>query len=456
MSATVRFAVTGDGVNIAWMAQGSGPTLVLSRGWITHLEHSLSARGFRDYIGVLASQFTVVRFDGRGNGMSDWDVPRPIRFADLVADLEAVLTAVGCGECTLWGSSWGGPAAIAFAAEHPGTVTRLVLDGTFADGDRLATPDRRKAFLSLFDVAQAAPDAVFAALSHLTRPESSDATADLAQRGRGTIRPDVARELYALLYDIDVTDFLPALMMPTLVLHRRKSRAVPFDCARRLAAAIPDARLVGLDGSAHNLWDADHVSSLSVLEEFLGVPLVRALASPAPTAAATVAVLFTDIVASTQEQSRLGDRDAYERVRIHDREMRAALASFGGREVKHTGDGMMAAFGSATAAVRAATMCQTALAGDRAAAPGEVPDVSIGINAGEPIADIGGDLHGLSVTVAARACSAAGPGQILVTPVVRELVAGSGIALRSAGAPQLKGLDGPVKLYEVVWEPPGG
>lgn len=449
MPATVKFAVTGDGVNIAWVGDGTGPVLVLARGWITHLEHSMRPRPFREFIEALATRFTVVRFDGRGNGMSDWDVPRPILFVDLVADLRAVIDAVGCTDCVLWGSSWGGPTAAAFAAEHPDRVTKLILDGTFADGDRLATPERRRSFLSLFEVAEAAPDAVFAALSHLTRPDADDATADLAARGRGTIRPEVARELYTLLYDIDITELLPSVTAPTLVLHRRRSRAVPFDCGRRLAAAIPHARLVALDGTAHNLWDHAPLESLAALEEFLDVSLTESVvpARPAPT---TIAVLFSDIVASTHDQARLGDERAYDRVRIHDTEMRSAIRRFGGREVKHTGDGMMAAFPSATAAVSAAVHCLESLEVRRSEDPDAVPEVAVGINAGEPISDEAGDLHGLAVTLAARACAAADGGQILVTAVVVALATGSGARFGRGTTHELKGVGEPVELFEVL------
>lgn len=447
--ATVHFTDAADGVHLAWASQGSGPALVLSRGWITHLEHSMAMPAFRRYVDVLATAFRVVRFDGRGNGMSDWDIPRPVTPDDLVGDLAAVIDASGAAPCVLWGSSWGGPAAIAFAAEHPDEVTHLVLDGTFADGDRLATAERRAAFLSLFDVADAAPDAVFAALSHLTRPDADDATANLAARGRGTIRPDIARELYTLLYEIDVRDRLPSVDAPTLVLHRRRSRAVPFDCGRRLAAGIPGAQLVALEGSAHNVWDERPEESLAAVGAFLGVALVDEPAG-APPAAPTTAILFSDIVASTADQSRLGDGLAYERVRTHDTELRAAASRFGGREVKHTGDGMMVAFPGATAAVSAAVAFQGRLAERRGAEPERVPWVAVGINAGEPIADDSGDLHGLAVTIAARVCAAAARGQVLVTAVVRDLTTGSRLRFRSVGPHVLKGLDEPVELYEAL------
>lgn len=448
MDAMVRFAVTPDGVSLAWAAHGEGPVLVLSRGWITHLEHSMATPAQRDFVGALATRFTVVRYDGRGNGMSDWDVPRPITFEHLVVDLETIVAAVGADELVLWGSSWGGPPAIAFAADHPARVTRLVLDGTFADGQRLADPARRQAFLSLFDVAAASPDAVFAALSHLTNPEGHDATSNLAARGRGSIRADVAKELYTLLYDIDVSDRLAQVAAPTLVLHRRRSRAVPFDCGRRVAAGIPGATLVALEGSAHNLWDHEPDEALAAMGRFLGVAMTVQAPVDA-TGGPTTAILFSDVVASTSDQHRLGDGAAYGRQRIHDEEARAAIARFGGREVKHTGDGIMAAFPAARAAVAAAQVFQSRLAERRAQEPGAVPDVAIGINVGEPLVDAGGDLHGLAVAVAARACAEAGAGEIIVTPVVCELTAGSGPRYRSVGERSLKGLDRPLELFAV-------
>lgn len=445
MEATARFALTSDGVGLAWAAHGRGPVLLLARGWITHLEHSMASAPFRRFVDELANRFTVVRYDGRGNGLSDWDVPRPITFDDLVTDLETIVAAAaGSEEVVLWGSSWGGPPAVAFAAANPDRVSSLILDGTFADGSRLATPERRDAFLSLFKVAPVSPDAVFAALSQLTRPEADDATSNLAARGRGTIRPDVAEELYTLLYDIDVSERLPDVIAPTLVLHRRRSRAVPFDCGRRLASGIPGALLVALDGSSHNLWDHEPEEALTAIRAFLGVDAER----PEPAAAAggpTTAILFSDVVASTSSQRQLGDGEAYRRQQIHDAEARDAIARFGGRWVKHTGDGVMAAFPAARAAVAAADLLQRRLAERRSQVA--VPDVAIGINVGEPLVDEAGDLHGLAVAIAARVCAEAGPGQILVTPVVRELTTGAGSVYRSVGVRSLKGLDDPVELF---------
>ena len=205
----------------------------------------------------------------------------------------------------------------------------------------------------------------------------------------------------------------------------------PDSYSRRIASLIDNCELAIYSGPGH-----EFVNDLSLAREFL--------ADPGPIDATDTrgpqTILFTDMESSTALTQRLGDDAAQELVRRHDLVVRTALEDHDGREVKHTGDGIMASFPSAVAAVTAAVQIQRDLVG------GEI-GVRIGLNAGEPIAE-GGDLFGTAVQLAARVTDHAGSGQILVSNVVRELCAGKHFSFEPLGEVALKGFDEPVAVYE--------
>jgi pimeloyl-ACP methyl ester carboxylesterase len=442
MPPPVRFVTTADGVRVAYAVHGEGPPLVLVRGWVTHLELNWKNPAYSAFIDALAQGLRVVRFDSRGNGLSDWDAAR-FDLDALVCDLEAVMDGLGLVRAALWGSSFGGPVAMVYASRHPDRVERLILEGTFADGRRLVTPDQRSSYLKMLE---AVPESAFAAFSYLTDPEPREGHATRVEHARQSISLRAARELYSMLWDIDVSGHLDNLVMPALVLHRRSSRIVPVREARRLAASLPSARIVTLEGRSHNPWGGDPYAALQAMAEFLGVQAEMAGADSGP----PVVVLFTDIVGSTDLTSIWGDRDAQDVVRSHDAIVRAALEGFGGTEVKHTGDGIMASFPSATAAVGSAIAIQRGVDRYSSTHAGREVSVRVGINAGEPLRE-GGDLFGTAVQLAARICSAAQPGQILVSAVVQHLVAGKGFSFSPAAPLDARGFPEPVDVRSVRW-----
>ncbi len=233
---------------------------------------------------------------------------------------------------------------------------------------------------------------------------------------------------------------LPEIRVPTLVLHPSRSTAIPAQSSREIAAQIPGAELHAYKADAYvDASEESRESRWSVITRFLDARL-SALPTSGPGGFQTI--LFTDIESSTALTQRLGDEGAQELLRGHNKAVRAALEEHGGREVKHTGDGIMASFPSAVAAVTAALAMQRELAG------GEVR-VRIGLNAGEPIAE-DDDLFGTAVQLAARITDRAEPGQVLVSNVVRELCAGKTFEFTSVGEATLKGFDEPVALYEVM------
>ncbi len=470
MSVSTSFVTTSDGVRIAWSEIGSGPTLVLVRGWITHLELTWGEPAFREFITHLAVHHRVVRFDTRGSGLSDRDVVPP-GLDDLVLDVEAVIGAlhrdsphstapVDADRVVLWGSTFGGPIAIAYAARHPDRVDRIVLDGTYANGHDAWPPERSRSISSLLSTVRDDPEAAYAALSYMTSPEPSTRHEQRVDRVMQSIAPELLLHYYGLALDFDVTDAAAALTCPTLVLHRRGSRVVPFDTGRSLAATIPGARFVGLEGTGHNLWEDPAGPALRAFADFTGVPAPAPSTPPgtvdpgtgagagARTAEdpALVTIMFTDIYASTALTGQLGDAAAQELVHFHDAAVNTALAQHSGRAVKHTGDGILAEFPSASGALACASAIQDRFDARNEEQPDAPLLVRIGLNAGEPIAERG-DVFGTVVQLASRLCAAADPGEIVVANVVRELAAGKSFQFVDLGTADLHGFPEPVRRY---------
>jgi class 3 adenylate cyclase len=443
VSAAIRFVTTADGVRIAYCMHGQGPPLVYVRGWVSHLELLWADDAYRSFFETLARRFTVVRYDARGNGLSE---RRPAN-ADLDAltlDLEALVDGTGLDQVTLYGTAFGGPIAVNFAARHPQRVSRLVLDGTYARGADIATPEWKERLLETF---RAMPDAALLLLSHRTNPDARATEFRRPDRFRELISSEMAARLYALAYEVDVSAQAAEVQAPTLVLHRRESLAVPVREGRRLAALIPDARFVALEGTQHNPWEGDARAALAAMEDFLGADF--RLEAPQGAAAGTLTVLFTDIARSTALARQHGDALAQAVRQEHNAIVRLALRAHGGTEVKHTGDGIMASFHSASSAVRCACAIQRAVA-ERGDADLQV---HIGLNAGEPIVEER-DLFGAAVDFAARICHEAGPGEVLCSDVVRQLCTGKGFRFADRGEALLRGFDEPVRLHEVLWRSP--
>jgi adenylate cyclase len=253
--------------------------------------------------------------------------------------------------------------------------------------------------------------------------------------------------------------------VPTLVIHRRGDAIVPFELGREIAAGIPGARFLPVDGRNHALLsDADlPVMGLmaKAIDEFVGEGQQAVTAAMPP---GMVTILFTDMEGSTTLTQRVGDARAQALLRAHNTIVRDALKAHGGSEIKHTGDGVMASFPTASRALECAIAVQQGFAERNASLPAhpepvegraEPIRVRIGLNAGEPVAEEE-DLFGTAVQLAARVCARAEPGQVLVSNVVRELSAGKGFLFSDQGDIVLRGFEDPVRLYELRWEPESG
>jgi class 3 adenylate cyclase len=266
---------------------------------------------------------------------------------------------------------------------------------------------------------------------------------------RVSTSPENAIRLMTEMSQIDVVDLLPQVTAPTLVLHAQHDAGVPFEWGRELAASIPGARFVSLESRNHFLLECDPAwkTFLTEVRRFLDIG-ERAETKSTTTEPSLLTLLFTDIASSTSLTQRLGDAKAQELVRAHDVIVRDALKAHGGSEIKHTGDGIMASFRSASRALECSVAIQQAVAGHREEYPDASLEVHIGLNAGEPIAE-DEDLFGTAVQLAARVCAHAEPGQVLASNVVQELAAGKGFLFSDQGDVVLRGFEDPVRLYEV-------
>jgi pimeloyl-ACP methyl ester carboxylesterase len=436
-----QFVKTADDIQLAWSELGSGEPLVLERGWITHVELFWEDFTFRRFLDALARSHRVVRFDHRGMGLSDREVAVPDLDA-LVLDLESVIDRAGRERVVLWGSNFGGPVAVRYTARNSDRVSRLILDCSWARPEDLsASAEADRLHATMIQLMRVSPDPALAYTSYLADPAPEQRHEDRVERARKSIAPEMLAELYGRVGNMNVEADAARIDVPTLVLHRREGW-VPLAAGRRLASAISGAQFVGLDGASTNLWEGDANTALRAITGFLGAPNAevetRALHG-------VVVLMLTDLVASTANTVRLGDKEAQPLQRFHDATVRAALRSHDGVEFAHTGDGIFARFSSAAAALRCARKIQEEFA-LRNQQQTESLFVRIGLNAGEPITDEE-TMFGAAIPKAERVCGAANAGEILVTPVVLGLVEGKDFQFHDRGEHHLKGFDAPLRLY---------
>jgi len=441
MEPRIQYARTSDGVSIAYWKVGAGPPLVqMPLIPFSHIEMEWQLPELRSWYERLALGATLIRYDGRGNGLSQRDVADYSLDAH-VRDLQSVVEQLGEETVTLLGVFHSGPPAMAYAARFPERVSHLLLWCTYAHG-----PDYWQAAQAegLRALRQTDYRLFLQTASHELFGWSEDEQARRFAEVMGeSAKPEEADKLISETRSVDVRDDLSHISCPTLVLHRRQLRWLDVSLSRNLASRIPGARLVVLEGSSPLAATGDIETAAAVIDEFLG----RGAPQPArPEAASLRSVLFTDLVGHTEMMSRLGDERGRAVLREHERITRDVLKAHSGTEVKTMGDGFMASFGSVTKAVECAIALQSAVAERE----GEPLSVRVGLNAGEPIEE-DGDLFGAAVILAARIAAKAEGGEILVANSVRELCSGKGFLFSDRGEFVAKGFDEPVRVYEVRW-----
>ena len=355
----------------------------------------------------------------------------------MMRDLDAVVDRTGLQSFALLAFQGTVPIAVTYAARFPDRVSHLILIDGWTNPSDLAGMPAWKAQEALIDGDWTLfTETVARVLAGMDDPHVINS---LGEYIRGCIEPEAYRACALAIQSYDVADLLPDVRAQTLVLHNNDNPWAPIRAGQKLAAGIPDARLLTID-------DMNYQRVAALIEDFAGPARKARLAT-----GGLVTILFTDMASSTTLADRLGDAAAQEVRRQHNDIVRAALATNAGNEIKHTGDGIMASFATASSALDAAIAIQRGVAAHKEEHPDSPLAVYVGLNAGEPIAE-DDDLFGTSINLAARICDRAEAGQILAANVVRELAAGKQFLFADLGETELRGFKDPVKLWELRWE----
>ena len=434
-----RYARSGD-VNIAYQViGGDGPIdVVFVHGFVGNMEVQAEQPGHEAFFERLASIGRVIRFDRRGTGLSDRVREVPTLEARM-DDLRAVMDAVASRRAALFATFEAASMAIVYAATYPERIAALVLYNPIAKGVR--SPDYPWGQASeaewestIDDVSNRWGTREYAAEflqemgpSIAGDPEMVEWIGRVQRLGAS---PGAAEVILRMAMTTDVRDVLSSIRVPTLVLYRAFRRGEATFVAER----IPNARAVEIGGSDTMYWLADGLA-----DEI--VAFLEGITAEAAPDTVLATILFTDIVDSSKKAVELGDRAWADLVQRHHAVVRAQLDRFHGRELDTAGDGFFAAFDGPIRAIH----CATAIRG----AVGDLGlDVRAGLHAGE-CEVVGEKLGGFAVIVGARVVAVAGPGEILVSSTVKDLVAGSGIEFEERGATTLKGLPDEWRLFAV-------
>ncbi|HEY5625258.1 MAG TPA: adenylate/guanylate cyclase domain-containing protein [Dehalococcoidia bacterium] len=439
MEQQIRFCTSADGTRIAYTTMGEGPPLVYVSGWMGSVERDVAL------LKALGRGRLLVSSDRRGVGASQRDVD-DVSLEPQVADVAAVVDRLELRTFDLFGLAEGAAISVAYAAQHADRVSGLALWGSYPCGEEVTGGTSTRGLVELilgnWSLARRAlADVIFPA-------GPIEMQRWLSNSFRELVSPEVAAKHVKFWSSADVRPYLSQVRAPTLVIHRRNERNTPISAGRRVAASIPDARFVAIEGESPWVFEEDAETLMRAINEFLSegeesAPVSGLAAEDIHT------ILFTDVEGSTALTDRLGDAKARDLLREHERITREALKTHSGSEVKTMGDGFMASFSSATKALECAMALQRAFA-QRNESAEEPILVRVGLNAGEPIAE-DDDLFGASVNRAARIAAMAQGGEILVANVVRELAEGKEFMFGDRGETALRGFDDPVRLFEVRW-----
>jgi class 3 adenylate cyclase len=435
MQADIHYAPSGN-LRIAYQVVGKGPLdLVFVPGFISNLDHYWEEPTLVHFLSRLSSFSRLILFDKQGTGLSDRLGNLPT-LEERMDDVRAVLDAVGSKRAALFGISEGGAMSTLFAATYPERTQALVLYGAYGHFPSwVLPPDRLAAFLEMIERDWGTG----ASLKAFAPSKQSDERFKRwwARFERLGASPSAVIALMQMNNEIDIRHILPAIRVPTLVLHRTDDPRVSVEAGRYLGAAIPGAKYVELPGSDHVAWVGDVDRLADEIEEFLTG--ARTTLEPDRVLAT---VLFTDIVDSTRKAVELGDRRWRELLEQHNQIIRDELSRYRGHEIKTLGDGFLATFDGPARAVR----CATAIA-EAVRALGL--EVRCGVHTGE-IEMNGEDIGGIAVHIAARIAALAEGGQVLVSRTVRDLVAGSNLRLEDQGDYTLKGLSESMTLFALA------
>jgi len=430
-------------VSLAYEVFGEGERdILVTFGWVGSFQSAWEHPAHARWLQRLASLGRVIMWDKRGTGLSE-RVPadRLPTLEERMDDMRVVLDAAGSERAVAFGISEGASLSAVFAASHPERVTSLILLGGFA---RILADDDYEWGAQLegteeFNRRIGETWGDNAGLLKLWAPSVADDPVARELWNRTMVfggTPATAIAWLEMVQDTDIRGTLPAIRVPTLVLHRAEDRIVPVEHGRYLGEHIPGARYVELPRADH-LWWVDGDDILDEVESFL----TGATTTYEPDRVLAT-VMFTDIVNSTTRAAELGDRRWRDLAEAHDRMVRSLLQRYRGREVKTLGDGFLATFDGPGRAIRCASEVRDA-----------VRSVGLEVRAGVHTGEVelnGEDISGIAVNIGARVGAKAQPGEVLVSQTVKDLVAGSGLDFEDQGEHDLKGVPGPWRLWSVA------
>ncbi len=440
MPPETRYARSGE-VHIAYQTMGDGPVDVLwVPTWIWQVEHVWEQPWIARMLRRVSGFGRLIMFDRRGTGMSDKVAGAPT-LEEQMDDVVAVMDAVGSERAAVVAMFEAGSMACLFAATHPERTRALVLYE--------ATPRMTKAPDYDWPMTREQREAAVDGLREnwgtgaWTLSLSSPLADDQARRAwtarleRLAVSPGTAVAMFRMHSEIDVRPVLPSIQAPTLAVHRPGDRYIDIRHSRYIAEAVPDARLVEISGEHTLPFGPGQEELVDELEEFL----TGARHAPDPERILAT-VMFADIVDSTRRAAELGDRGWRGLLETVNGSIERELELYRGRIVKRMGDGLLATFDGPARAIRCATAIRDGARGHFGL------EVRTGLHTGE-IELMGNDVGGIAVHIGARVSARAGPGEVLVSSTVKDLVVGSGIGFQDRGEHELKGVPDRWRLWAV-------
>jgi class 3 adenylate cyclase len=437
--------VKSDDVHIAYQVFGQGPRdLLFVPGVVSNVEAAWQSPAHVAFFRRLASFCRVILFDKRGTGMSDRG-SQIFTLEQRMHDVQAILDEVGCERAALFGVSEGGPMSLLYAATYPARTSALILYGTYARRSWAADypfgwkDEQWQRLFDNFERHWGTPQSLAVTLFAPSLAGDQPAAERMASYQRASASPGAAIAIMKMNREIDVRHVLPAIRVPTLVVHRTGELVINIAQARYLTQHIPGAKLVELAGVDHSYLAGDYTAVLDEVEVFLTG------ARHAPEGERVLAtVLFVDIAGSTERAAALGDRAWRGLLDTFYDKVRGALRHYRGREIDTAGDGLLAAFDGPARAIRCAGAIRDAVR------PLGI-EVRCGVHTGE--CELAGEkLAGIAVHIGARVAGLAAPGEVLVSHTVRDLVAGSGLTFEERGLHTLKGVPQEWLLFRALPE----
>lgn len=438
MPPPILYARSGE-TSVAYQVVGDGPAeMLMIPGWFSHLALDWEEPTWVRWCERLAAFARLVRFDKRGTGMSDRPEGMPTP-DERMEDARAVMDAARMEQAHVLGWSEGGPLGVLLAAAHPDRIQSLILYGTQATFRRTEdypfgdSDEESEEWYAELESGWGTVEHVL-----LTHPEADPLFAQRrALYMQSAASPAAAVALARSNALIDVRDLLPSIRVPTLVLSRGDDPVGPGPTGRYLAERIPGARFVELDGDEHLPWLGDVDALCAEIEHF-----VTGVRPRAGEPGVVRAILHCDIEGSTALARELGDERWADLLTMYGSIVDRVVSGFGGRLVDRTGDGLMAVFEGPVNAVRVAQRLQSS-----------ADELGVRVRAGVHMGEVvvrDGVLRGISVHVAARVMAEAAGGEVFVSETVKDIIAGSALRFEDRGTYELKGIEGPRRLFAVA------